>query len=232
MISDSRPRREHGGLRSGAGRPRLRASVDDYPSISVLSLHGAGRISPTAQEVTVFTQNVAQTVQVTHTPCPLGGSRPWFTCPRCERRVGVLYLRTEPSLEVSIQGQRSVMLPERHALACRNCLKLQYASQSEDATQRSLRRTRKLGAKLSAVNSHQKPKWMRWATFEQLCLAIKNERELRTAVRHLTSRGVSVRDAELHSEIALAASRSAQLTDQELGRALGRVSLWRRRKDR
>ena len=231
MISNSRPQRGHGGARSGAGRPRLRALVDDYPSINVLSLHGAGRISPAAQEVTVFAPDVSQTVQVTHTPCPLGGSRPWFTCPRCDLRVGVLYLRTEPSLEVSIQGQHAVMLPERHALACRNCLKLQYASQSEDATHRSLRRTRKLSAKLSTVKSRQKPKWMRWTTFEQLCLAITNERELRTAMRRLTNCGVSVHYAELHSEITRAASHATQLTDQELRRALGRVSRWRRRKD-
>ena len=232
MISDSRPRREHGGLRSGAGRPRLRELVDNFPSINVLTLLAAGRISPATQEVTIFSQNASQTVRVTHTPCPLGGSRPWFTCPGCKRRVGVLYLRTEPTLEVSIQGQRAIMLPERHGLACRNCLKLQYASQSEDATQRSLRRTRKLGAKLCTVTSRQKPKWMRRATFEQLYWAIENERELRTTVRDLTNRGVSVRDAELHSDITLAASRSAQLTDQELRRALRRVSLWRRRKDR
>lgn len=229
MISDSRPQRGHGGFRSGAGRPRLRALVDDYPSISVLDLHSAGQISPSAKEVTVFPQNVSQTVQVTHTPCPLGGSRPWFSCPRCNRRVGVLYQRTEPSLEVVIQGQRRVVLPECPAPACRNCLKLQYSSQSENASQRSLRRTRKLGAKLSTVKPGQKPKWMRWATFEQLRLAITNERDFRTAMHHLINCGVSLRNAELSSEIALAARHATQLTDVELRRALGRVKRWRRR---
>jgi hypothetical protein len=30
-------------------------------------------------------------VPVERTPCHFGGTRPWFRCPRCDRRVGVLY---------------------------------------------------------------------------------------------------------------------------------------------
>lgn len=32
-----------------------------------------------------------QTVQLTHSLGPPGGKRPWFICPTCPRRVGVLY---------------------------------------------------------------------------------------------------------------------------------------------
>ena len=42
----------------------------------------------------------------------LGGERPWFVCPNCDRRVGKLYGR-----------------PELKGFACRICLKLVYYSQ-------------------------------------------------------------------------------------------------------
>jgi hypothetical protein len=49
-------------------------------------------------------------VRLTTTPCHFGGVRHWFLCPRCFKRVGVLY-RT---------GQRR--------FACRKCLNLTYES--------------------------------------------------------------------------------------------------------
>ena len=37
------------------------------------------------------TAGVLQTVQLTYSLGPRGGKRPWFICPTCPRRVGVLY---------------------------------------------------------------------------------------------------------------------------------------------
>jgi len=56
-----------------------------------------------------------------HTPCRLGGSRPWFLCParRCGRRVAILYGGT--------------------IFACRRCHHLAYDSSREDAGGRATR---------------------------------------------------------------------------------------------
>ncbi len=62
-------------------------------------------------------ENVLQMVQLTYSLGPQGGKRPWFTCPTCRRRVGVLYHR---------EG-----LPFR----CRTCCKLAYPSQYQSRDQ-------------------------------------------------------------------------------------------------
>lgn len=56
-------------------------------------------------------QLVHQTIQLTYSLGPQGGRRPWFACPTCQRRVGVLY---------HAEG-----LPFR----CRTCCDLAYPSQ-------------------------------------------------------------------------------------------------------
>jgi hypothetical protein len=58
-----------------------------------------------------------QDVRLTSTFGPQGGKRPWFVCPTCPRRVGVLYHR---------EG-----LPFR----CRTCCKLAYPSQYRSQNQ-------------------------------------------------------------------------------------------------
>ena len=35
-------------------------------------------------------ESVEQNIYIARTPCHFGGSRPWFICPKCHRRVGVL----------------------------------------------------------------------------------------------------------------------------------------------
>lgn len=61
-----------------------------------------------------------QIVPLTETPVHFGGTRPWFLCPRCGRRCGVLY------------GQKE--------FACRSCLNLRYTSQFESPRERMRRR--------------------------------------------------------------------------------------------
>ncbi|QDL37204.1 hypothetical protein [Rhodoferax sediminis] len=60
---------------------------------------------------------VEQRVQTQTSPCHLGGQRHWFTCPRCSKRVAVLYT------------------PGRY-FACRQCGGLGYATQKEGAGDR------------------------------------------------------------------------------------------------
>jgi len=59
----------------------------------------------------VRTERVVQTIALTRTPCHFGGERYWFECPKCSKRVAVLYLRDELFL-------------------CRHCHKISYRSQS------------------------------------------------------------------------------------------------------
>ena len=84
----------------------------------------------------------------------------YITCPYCQK-------------------QRQHIYAIKTAYACRECLNLQYASQSERPKDRLMRRIRKLRKELwgndwpdvnnmfEHVEYWPKPKWMRWHTFEQ-----------------------------------------------------------------
>lgn len=105
-------------------------------------------------------QDVKAWLPVEQAPCHLGGSRPWFACPRCHRRVAIVYL----------WGYT----------ACRTCHGMAYPSQSEGTLERSWRRTRKveeaLGGEWLTVG---KPKWMRLATYRGLKEEAYQEEEFR-----------------------------------------------------
>ena len=60
-----------------------------------------------------------QQIQIERTACRFGGQRPWFTCPRCDRRVAVLYA----------QARR---------FACRQCGGLAYGNQKESVGDRAI----------------------------------------------------------------------------------------------
>jgi len=94
-------------------------------------------------------------VSLTWTACRFGGQRPWFLCPRCGRRVAVLY------------GGAT--------FACRHCHNLAYASQREDEMSRAMRRAQKIQNRLGWYDRHDgtKPKGMHWRTFERLAEAYK-----------------------------------------------------------
>lgn len=97
---------------------------------------------------------VEQRVQMQTTPCHLGGQRHWFTCPRCSKRVAVLYA------------------PGRY-FACRQCGALGYATQKEGAGDRAATRAdklrKRLGWEAGILNGPGgKPKGMHWDTFLRL----------------------------------------------------------------
>lgn len=109
-------------------------------------------------------QDIAEPVVLTDTPCPYGGSRPWFLCPGsrngrwCARRVGKLYL-----------GQRYFL--------CRQCLRLAYACQSEERHYRTMRQADKRRVALggepgTAALPPRKPKGMHWKTYIRVMDAI------------------------------------------------------------
>ncbi len=89
-------------------------------------------------------------VEIDRTRCNYGGARPWFRCPACGARRAVLY--APPA------GDDPV--------ACRDCLRLLYASECEDQFGRALLKEAKCQARLAAYIA--KPKWRHWQTCERL----------------------------------------------------------------
>lgn len=99
-------------------------------------------------------EEVDQRVQTQTSPCHLGGQRYWFTCPRCSKRVAVLYA------------------PGRY-FACRQCGGLGYATQKEGAGDRASTKADKLrkrmGWEAGILNGNgEKPKGMHWKTYRRL----------------------------------------------------------------
>ena len=97
---------------------------------------------------------VEQRVQTQTSPCHMGGNRHWFTCPRCSKRVAVLYA------------------PGRY-FACRQCGGLGYATQKECAGERASTKANKLrnrlGWEAGILNGDGgKPKGMHWKTYQRL----------------------------------------------------------------
>lgn len=92
-------------------------------------------------------RDVAERITITRTACPYGGARPWFHCPRCARRVAVLYMR---------QGY----------FACRHCQRVAYSSQSRGTIDRTWIKQRRIEARLG--DGWHRPKGMRQRTYNAL----------------------------------------------------------------
>ncbi len=97
---------------------------------------------------------VEQFVRFDWTPCNFGGFRTWLICPRCWKRVAVLY------------GAG------KHFL-CRHCYNLTYASQQENLFGRLVIKAQSIRERLGG--SHNlfkffpcKPKGMHWKTYNRL----------------------------------------------------------------
>ena len=92
---------------------------------------------------------------IERTRCNYGASRPWFRCPRCNRRVAIIY-------GVSFD------------YLCRHCYGLAYNSQSyQDDLDRMIRQARKIRRRLGASDDlsepiYERPKGMWWSTYNQL----------------------------------------------------------------
>jgi len=87
------------------------------------------------------------------TQCNYGGTRVWFECPGCGRRVAILY------------GGR--------IFACRSCYQIAYDSQREQHRDRLYRRAQKLHVRLGGDGNlthdlPRKPTGMHWDTFERM----------------------------------------------------------------
>ena len=97
---------------------------------------------------------VEQNIIFNRTPCNYGGCRTWFLCPRCWKRVAVLY------------GAGKYFF-------CRHCYNLSYESQHESQPFRLGSKARRIRRLLGGVNSldslfPEKPKNMHWKTYWRL----------------------------------------------------------------
>jgi hypothetical protein len=158
-----------------------RRTTDSIPSIDIRQLKRWGQLIPnTAQKVDVGTATIAPIIaekfivphlyyrhpgekqseliqfriDLTKTPCHLGGERTWFVCPRCKRRAAILYLY-------------------RRTLDCRRCQDLVYQTQRQDPAFRALTALRKRHQRLSDWGliddpNPEKPKYMHWSTYLRL----------------------------------------------------------------
>ena len=98
-------------------------------------------------------QDVYCTAWLDRTPCTYGGTRAWWLCPTCGRRVAILYIGKTP--------------------ACRHCYRLAYRSERETTSDRATRQINKLRDRLDwepgFLNGNgPKPKGMHWRTFRRL----------------------------------------------------------------
>jgi len=83
-------------------------------------------------------EDVEQTVILDRTGCPYGGTRPWFLCPHCRRRVGKLYAAGKLFL-------------------CRHCYGLVYHSQQIVERDRLLNKSQAIRKRLAASLSYLGP---------------------------------------------------------------------------
>lgn len=116
-------------------------------------------------------QHVAQRIPLDSTPCNYGGGRQWFRCPRCSKRVAVLY------------GADVLFL-------CRYCYKLPYASQNQGYMEKLINQMQKLREHIfeydECGDACGKKKGMHWRTFERC-------HQRYQALEHLYSVGLSQR---------------------------------------
>lgn len=123
------------------------------------------RVAPRTNHLNIsYRLKINQSDRVVHnklwissSPCHFGGTRPWFLCPICNKRVAILYI-----------GQ---------CIACRTCCRASYSCQHEDKSLRCWRRAKKLRTKLganlmTAAVFIEKPKGMHWHRYESIVAAI------------------------------------------------------------
>lgn len=162
-----------GGYGSGSYRGwRKKPTVEGCPQVHISKIKPNLSLGQEQATITFKLSKQSHTVNLTWTRCNYGGQRPWFVCPRCGQRAGVLYLKAL-------------------RIACRTCHNLTYAmSQSshlERPTIQNQRLCRRLGAPgqnfMGATLPPIKPKGMHWRTYSKLCGRIaENDRKRQSIV--------------------------------------------------
>ena len=123
-----------GGSRNGAGRPATHLKAEYLQRVDVRRWKQDG-LMPAQSSKAILTfsidgREVTQHIWLTHTPCNYGGTRAWFSCPRCQKRAAVLHLRGGAGF------------------ICSKCGRVKHASQSENSMQLAWRAQRKIEERL------------------------------------------------------------------------------------
>lgn len=162
-----------------------RRTIEETPRLSVRELRpyiypdGARYRLPHSVGVTGYMQTFPDRILVVFNaghaearyeavPCRFGGSRLWFRCPRCAKRVGRLYLAREVRYGLSSP-----------TFWCRRCARVGYRSQLlgryDRALQRAAKRRRVLRASDLAVGTiPPRPKGMHWSRYKGLVQRVRD----------------------------------------------------------
>ena len=92
-------------------------------------------------------------LKVSNTPCTYGGHRHWWHCPKCSRRVAVLYFN--------------------QSYQCRHCIGLNYQSQLQQPVDKLLKRVAVIRERLGwpqgiANGQGERPRYMHHKTYQKL----------------------------------------------------------------
>ena len=121
----------------------------DSSSITILTREKAIELIYRVKFAEEDWQDRHQFIMLAHTKCNYGGTRAWFICPQCFRRIGVLYFQ--------------------FLFLCRHCLGLVYSCKSEKQAERMRRKANKIRDRLNTPYGFQNPlrrtKWMHKNTF-------------------------------------------------------------------
>jgi hypothetical protein len=141
------------------GRIVVTVGWDSGHTIRVRTDPGFITLEYTVREEGGRSWRVEDRVYITWTPLHFGGRRPWFRCPSCGRRVGILYSRGG-------------------YFRCRTCQRLRYRCKSETPYFRARRRVRKLERRLGDP-IWRKPKGMHQTTFARLHGSLQEAQQAR-----------------------------------------------------
>ena len=125
-----------------------KSKAENYRSVDIRQIARTGGLMPDSARL--WTAGASFTVE--WTPCRFGGRRPWFLCPVCRYNAAILYAAGD-------------------TWACRKCLGLSYASQSECALIRVHNRLVKIENRLEKSKygeSCGRPKGMHRRTYARL----------------------------------------------------------------
>ena len=146
--------RREGYLRPGRQTP-LSWTQNGHPTGNInLTAHRDRVILSYTYTYAGQSEEVRETVFIGRTPCHYGGTRPWFLCPGCGRRVGKLYA-----------GGRLFL--------CRHCYNLAHYTQQMSEPFRLLHKAQKIRRRLGASpdvldDFIPRPKGMHRRTYERL----------------------------------------------------------------
>ena len=134
-------------------------TLDDYSKLSISSYRDYLKQHGLVKTVTVSYNYLGNdhsiTINISNTPCTYGGHRHWWQCPKCGRRVAVLYFN--------------------QSYQCRHCIGLNYQSQLQQPVDKLLKRVavirERLGWPQGIVNGHGgKPRGMWQKTYDKLVI--------------------------------------------------------------